>query len=153
MKSAASAMAMATALSLAMAAPAKAGLYSDDLARCLVGATSTDDKLSLIRWVVVQITRHPNVSDLSRLTPEKEKTANMDIARMFERLITDSCRTESKAAFRYEGQDAFKASFEVLGTVAMQELVSHKDVDAGFSGFTQYLNEEAFKGIFPEKKK
>lgn len=139
--------------SLTAAAPAPAGLYSDDLARCLVSATSAEDKLGLIRWVVVQITRHPNVSDLTRLTPEKEKQANLELARMFERLITDSCRAQSQAAFRYEGQDAFKASFEVLGTVAMQELVSHKDVDAGFSAFTQYLNEDAFKGVFPEKRK
>lgn len=143
---------LALVLSLAAATPATAGLYSDDLARCLVSATSSDDKLSLIRWVVVQITKHPNVSDLSRITPTQEKSADMEVARLFERLITDNCRDQSKAAFRYEGQDAFKASFEVLGTVAMQELVSHKDVDSGFSGFTQYLNEAAFKGIFPEKK-
>lgn len=145
--------ALALALSLAAAAPATAGLYSDDLARCLVSATSTGDKLSLIRWVVVQITKHPDVGDLSHITPAQGKTADMEVARLFERLITDNCRDPSKAAFRYEGRDAFKASFEVLGTVAMQELVAHKDVDAGFSSFTQYLNEEAFKGIFPEKQK
>lgn len=50
-------------LTLGVAAPAvsHAGLYTDDLARCLVVSTSTQDRADLVRWIFSAASAHPVV--------------------------------------------------------------------------------------------
>lgn len=47
---------------LAFSLPAHAGLYADDLSRCLVDKTTTEDKNTLVRWVISTTTLHPAVA-------------------------------------------------------------------------------------------
>jgi hypothetical protein len=127
---------------------ASADLHSDDLSRCLLNATTNDDKLALMRWLFIQMAYHPVVADIARTTPESIQAVDTRMARLFERLLAVDCRNQSIQAVKYGGNDPLGPSFEVLGKVAMTELMNDDKVNAGLSGFTQYLNEAAFDGIF-----
>ncbi len=50
------------------AVPALAGLYTDDLSRCLVENTSPADKITLVQWIGVAISQHPAISSLNKAT-------------------------------------------------------------------------------------
>jgi hypothetical protein len=119
-----------------------AGLYSDSLARCLISNTSATDKTNLVRWVFATMALHPAVSDLSPALSESKKD---ELSRMtgtlFERLLTDDCRTETQEALMYEGPLAMQTSFEVLGQAAMQGLMTHSSVIAGLSDLNKYIDE------------
>ena len=58
------------------------------------------------------------------------------------RLLTDSCRTQTKEAIRYEGASTLESSFRLLGEVAGQELFSSPEVAEGMSGLENYVDEE-----------
>jgi hypothetical protein len=136
-------------VALLVAAQAQAGIYSDDMARCLVKSTSPEDKTALVRWVFAIASLHPGVADVAAMSAKMREQTDRTVAALFERLVTEDCRTESQDAMRYEGPDAFEQSFQVLGEVAMTELMAHQAVGAGFQAFTQYIDESKFEALRP----
>lgn len=135
------------AASLSLGGLAHAGVYSDDMARCLVSSTSSKDKTDLVRWIFANAALHPDVANVSSVSAEARDKLDRDIAALLERLVTDVCRKQSDEAFRYEGATAFQDSFGVLGQVAMQELMSNKDVANGFQTFAKYLDNAKFEAL------
>lgn len=128
-------------------ATAQAGVYSDDLSKCLVKSTSLDDKTNLVRWVFSNAALHPKVSDITAVSGDAREAMNRTAARLFERLLTESCRNQTQEAMRYEGAIALQQSFQLLGQVAMQELMSDQSVSQGFEGFTKYLDRSKFEAL------
>lgn len=93
----------AAALLIGLAAPATAGVYSDDLGKCMVKATSADDRTDLIRWVYMIISASPKVAPLSKVSEAERKASNVTTVRLMERLVMQDCRPQSTDAFKYEG--------------------------------------------------
>ena len=124
-----------------LAAPAMAGVYSDTMGKCLVSATSDEDKVALVRWMFASFTLHPAVSSLSAVTPEQSDEINKKTGAMFERLLTVSCRKETSEALRFEGPIAMQLSFQILGQVASASMMTHPAVGAGFAQLGKYIDE------------
>ena len=135
------------AAALALCASANAGIYSDDMARCLVASTSQKDKTDLVRWIFANASLHPDVASISSLTPEIRDALDRDVAALLERLLTDACRKQAAEAFKYEGAVAFQQSFGTLGQVAMQELMTDSNVANGFKTFAKYLDQSKLESI------
>jgi hypothetical protein len=70
------------------------------------------------------------------------------MAKMFETLLTDSCRTEAQQAVKYEGPDTIGASFNILGQVAARELFSDPSVAAGMSDLANYIDKAKMERVF-----
>jgi hypothetical protein len=139
---------LAVALGVLLAGAAHAGVYSDDMGKCLVSATSQADKTNLVRWIFATAALHPEVASIASVSQEERGRMDRDIAALFERLVTEDCREEAREAIRYEGMNtAFESSFALLGKVAMQELMTDPNVSAGFDGFTKYLDEQKFEAL------
>ncbi len=125
-----------------------AGPFTDDLAKCLVKMTDAPDRELLIRWVFAAMSAHPNVKELSNVSFEKGDELNRDAAALFVKLLTQSCKQETKQALEYEGAGTFEASFQVLGEVAMQGLMAHPDVVTYLSGLEAHIDEGALEDAF-----
>jgi len=123
---------------LALTSSANAGVYTDDLTRCLIESTSPSDKISLVRWFFSIAALHPSVKSLTSVTETQLNDSNKEISDMFDRLITKSCKDQATKAVKYEGAAALNDSFGVLGKVAGTELYQHPDVRAGAAGLTKY---------------
>jgi hypothetical protein len=102
---------------------ASAGIYTDDLSRCLVRSSSEQDRTLLTRWMFISMASNPAVKSLATVTPQVRTEANQGIARLFERLILTDCRKETIEALKYDGRGAFEAGFQTLGMVAGRELM------------------------------
>ncbi len=139
-------MAAGTALLLA-AGSLHAGPYADDLAKCLVSATTARDKTDLVRWIFANAALHPEVRSISAVTPEQRMDINRLNGALLERLLTDSCRRQLQDAVKYEGQRTIELSFQVLGQVAMRELMSDAAVGRGFAEMDRYVNAEKLKAV------
>ena len=120
--------------------PVNAGPYADDLSRCLVESTSSNDRAAFVRWMFAAGSAHPAVQDIANVSPEALESANKGMADMFMRLMTELCRDESKNAFKYEGQIAFQLAFKTLGEVAGTELFGSPEVTAAMGGFESHLD-------------
>lgn len=133
---------------------AHAGVYSDDLAKCLVESSSPDDRITLVRWMFTAAASHPAVASISTVKPAQLDQANKSLAELFTRLLTESCKEKAQKAMAYEGMVTLQTSFAVLGQVAGQELFASPEVQKSMSGLEKYLDTkklEALKTPAPAK--
>lgn len=120
--------------------PAYAGMYADDLSRCLVEKTTAADKNALVRWVIATTTLHPAVQSIAHVSVEERTRANRETARLFDRLLTESCIGQTRQAAKYEGAAALQTGFQTLGQVAMAELFSDPGVAKGLGELSKLID-------------
>ncbi len=80
------------------------------------------------------------------------------MGKLYERLLTVDCHTETVAALKYEGTSGMEQSFSVLGQVAFRGLLSDPAVTKVMSGLTEFVDTKKIEalgseaGIAPQKK-
>lgn len=133
-----------TALSLAfvLASPAaNAGVYGDDLSRCLVSSTNDGDKRLLVEWIFGSIALHRDVAKYVSMPEEEREALDRDTAALFMRLLTETCQPQARDAVKYEGAGAIGTAFQLLGQVAAQGIFSDPSVAAGTQRLLQHVDE------------
>ncbi len=136
----------------AVATAAHAGPFTDEMSKCLVRSTSEADKTLLIKWIFAAMATHPDVKSLSGVTPEMGEQLNKETGKLVMRLLTQSCKTETRQAVNFEGEDTLKASFGVLGQVAMQGLMANAEVSNYFSGLEKHLDAKELQRTFGKEQ-
>lgn len=136
------------AISGLMSTAANAGIYGDDMAKCLVRSTTTQDRSVLVKWIFAAAASNPEVKSMVSVTERQRNKLNKSIAKLFERLLTDSCRKETQAAYKYEGKATISSSFNLLGQVAGRELFSDPNVTKSVSGLAQYIDQKKMNDLF-----
>ena len=132
---------------LGASAQSRAGVFGDDLTRCLVESTSPNDRAQLVRWIFVAMAQHPLVASMSNVKADQKDQSNKEVASLFMRLLTETCKDKAKAAIKAEGAAAIQLSFQVLGQVAAGEIFADKDVMAVMSGVEKHLDNEKLKEL------
>ena len=142
-----------TALVLALVAggDSHAGPYADDLSKCLVEKTNTEDRNSLVRWMFVAASHHPAVRSIATVTDHDVDDANEKTGQLFMRLLTDSCKDASHKALKYEGLETLQTSFSVLGQVAAKELFASPEVATAISGLEEYVDPDKLTAMIEGK--
>jgi hypothetical protein len=139
---------LALGIVLATAAPAAfAGSYSDALSKCLIAATTPQDRASLMRWLFATASNHPAVKSMATVTPTQMNDSNKSVGDLITKLLTVDCRTQAQAAYRQEGSGSFKTSFEALSEVADHELFSGPDVEASMAELRGYVDTDKIKQL------
>lgn len=122
--------------------PANAGLFSDDLSRCLVQSTTETDKVSLVKWIFTMASQHKEVRGLSNATKADIDTLNKQTATLFTRLVTDDCNTQTRAALMNEGPLSIQVAFQTLGQVASMQLFNDPEVNAAIEDIRKYIDND-----------
>ena len=128
-----------------------AGPYSNDLAKCVVESSSTQDLTVFVRWMFATLSLHPSLKSMVSITEEQRDEANKQCGDIFMRLLTVACKAQAQKAWKYEGQLAVQSSFKILGQAAARELFSHPNVQTGMAGLQKYFDEEKLKSVFSAK--
>jgi hypothetical protein len=132
------------------AAPASAGVYSDDLSKCLVAATDGEGQTQLIVWVFSIMTLNPAVAPYASVTDAQRQTINKNAGTLYSRLLTDTCRKQTVAALKYEGVSSIEHAFETLGGVAMRGLLNDPKVMAGMGALGAGFDKAAMADLAKE---
>lgn len=151
MKKFASGLALAVIGSIIAGSPAIAGSATDALTTCVADNTTGKDRKDLAQWIFVAMTVHPEIQPFSNVTEANRDELDKKMAALATRLITESCRTEAKAAIEKEGSESFNAAFGSLGKLAMQELMSDPSVNSSFTRYAKYLDKAKFDSAFAKK--
>jgi hypothetical protein len=122
------------------AGAAQAGPYSDELGKCLIESTTVDDKNALVKWMFATAALHPAVRSIASVTEAERNQSSKNMAQLFEKLLTVSCRAQTRQAFKYEGALALQTGFQLLGQVAGRELFSDPAVSAGLSDLSRHFD-------------
>lgn len=131
--------AISLALLLPLAPVAQAGPATDELSRCIVQLSSSDDKLTLVRWMFASMALHPAVADLAPVSAEARDAATQEMAALLTTLLEERCLNQARMAIQRKGASALPASFAMLGQFALGELASNSSVTVGLGSLTEYL--------------
>ena len=110
--------------------------YTDELSECLLGATSEEDKLSLVKWMFTAIALLPAVEEIPEVSLSAREQANREMADLIIKLRSRACFTETR---QNEGSIALQTSFAVLGQVAATNLFSDQSIAAGLASLERTL--------------
>lgn len=144
---------------LGLPGAASAGVYSDDLAKCLVKAASPADVSVFMVWLFSAMTLQPDVAPYSSMTDAQRDAAAKKAAELLQRLMTEDCRKETVAAVKFEGPASIETGFNVFGQVAGRGLFSNPSVAAGMGRMQAYFDVSKLEalgreaGIAPEPQK
>lgn len=127
-------------LLMSVTAVSQAGIYTDDLSRCLVESSSEKDKLVFVKWMFTAISLHPAVSDIANVDGKERDKSNQEMANLMVVLVSDRCLAQSKKAIKYEGAVALQSSFEVFGKIAAQELFANPAVAEGLAELDKFVD-------------
>lgn len=132
-------------------APALAGAATDTLGACLADNTTGKERKELVKWIFVSIAAHPDLRELAVATPAMRERVNRNTGIMLTRLLTENCPEQTRQAYQREGGQALEAAFGILGRLAMQELMTNRDVGAAVAGFGQYVDQQKLEATFRQK--
>lgn len=147
--------AIGAAFSLALLAShsATAGPYSDEMAKCLVTSTSEADKNFLVKWMFAAASLHPAVKSISSMSEAQRNEMNVKTAKLFERLLTESCKSQVQTAIKYEGQSTIESAFQVLGQVAARGLFSDPSVNGFIAQLGNHIDPKKMESVLGAPKK
>lgn len=129
---------------------AAAGPFADDMAKCLVNSTSPADRTLLVQWIFSVIALHPDLSAMSSVTDKQRVEINKNTGALFQRLLLESCRSQTQQALKNEGQQTIEYAFQVLGQVASRGLFSDPKVLESTKELAKYVDAQKFKVLTDE---
>jgi hypothetical protein len=129
---------------------ASAGVYSDDLAKCLVRSTSDSDKSALIQWMFAAMSADPTVKDMATVSPQQRSMLSRRFAEILQRLMFVDCRQQAVEALKYEGTSVIEQSFSILGQVAMRGLMSGPSFKSVGAEIDAHLDRDKWNAMFKE---
>lgn len=138
------------ALAMLQAGTASAGVYADDLSKCLVGKSSSADKIAFVRWFFASLGASDSTKDLSVLTSQQRLDHHKKVAALYERLLLSDCRSEAVKVVKYEGPNALVSSFETLGAVATRDLLSDPAVNREMERLGELFDVSKLQDLFDE---
>lgn len=146
--------ALALAFGLLASTPlaALADPATDALGQCLVGQTTGNDRILLVRWMTFAFGAHPAVQDVVTIDAAKIDELNRNVGTLFTELITQRCAEQTKAAVASTNDPAIamQSAFQVLGAAASQEALQSPEVNASITGFTQFIDEAAIERLMAQ---
>ena len=120
--------------------PAMAGPYADAMGKCLLDHASQKDRTDLMRWMFANAALHPDVASVVSIAPEVRQDIDRTAALLIQRLVFDSCRSESAAALRAEGPTAMQQAFQMLAQLIGDNLVANPAVGQGSANVLRYMD-------------
>lgn len=129
-----------SAAALLLCGTAQAGPYTDQLSACLVGQSTMDDHVVIVQWMFAAMSKHPSVAAMGSVSEAQVDKANQRMAQLFSRLLTVTCRDQTRLALKNEGEPALQQGFQALGEVAGRDLFMDPNVAKGLSGMTKYID-------------
>jgi hypothetical protein len=133
-----------------LSAGAQAGVFTDDLSRCLVAKTSEADRTILMRWFFAAMSMSPSIADLAQINQAKLDLINKDAADLYSRLLLVDCRRETVAALKNEGVESLGEAGQVLGATAARGLMNTPGARAELSKFGDLEDKAKWKALAEE---
>lgn len=139
------------ATSIGFATTAIAGPASDSLGTCMIESLGSKDKKQLGQWIFFAMSAHPDVKEYSKVPQETQKNANEYIGKLVTRLLSEDCAEKVKVAAKEEGPEAIKTAFELVGKIAIQELMTNKEVSASIADYAKFVDNEKLGAVLKDK--
>lgn len=125
-------------------------VYAADsaLGSCMTDSMTGKERKEVAQWIFFAIAAHPDIKEYSKVSEPVKRSSDEHVASLVTRLLTEDCVAQAKSAYKKDGQAAIVGAFEVVGRVAMQELMINQDVSSSIGSYAKYLDREKLAKIF-----
>ena len=94
---------------------------------------------------------HPDLRDVATTPESARDQASQSVANLLTRLVTETCRQQARAAVKHEGSQGMQAAFGSLGKLAIQELMTNREVNRTVSGFERFVDRRKIEAALAER--
>jgi hypothetical protein len=122
-----------------------AGQKTNELGVCLTDSLTGKERKNLAKWIFFSMSVHPEISIHFKVPEQTIDKNNEYVGNLMTRLLAEDCPNQTKAALKEAGSTAMENAFEIVGRVAMQELMRDQSVTSTIGGFEKYLDTEKLK--------
>ncbi len=119
-------------------------------ASCMVDALNGKERKNLAKWVFFAVAAHPEIKSYANTTPQDIEKSDKYVGTLITRLLTENCPKELQAASK-EDPLALQKGFQLVGQVAMQELMADQSVMQAISNYARYADQDKINGILSNK--
>lgn len=137
--------------SLLFASSVMADQASDSLGGCMVDSLTGKERKQLATWIFLAMSLHPDIEKISNVPDASRKETDQTIGALITRLLVQDCPTQAKLAMKKDSGLAMRKAFELVGAVAMQELMTNEKVTNSISGFEKYLDKDKINSLISSK--
>jgi hypothetical protein len=117
------------------------------MAKCLVKSASPEDRTLLVKWIFSAISLHPDLASMSAISTQQRDALTKSAGALFQRLLLESCQSETQQAVQNEGPQTIQYAFQILGQVATRGLMTDPHVLEGMKSLGKGLDEERLKTL------
>jgi hypothetical protein len=129
------------------APPLQTTAQQGSIVQCVVMRTTGADRMLTAQWLFAVMSKSPQIAPLSAVTADRTSQLNKDFARLMVRLANKDCIDQVRPLAADDLKGAFGQVGAALGQIAMQELMSGKEVDEAVEAYANYLSESDFKAL------
>ncbi len=137
---------------LCLTQPAFALNGQASLGACMVDELSGKEKKQLATWIFFAMAAHPEIKQFANIQGDAQRNIDKQVGSLVTRLLTESCANELKAAYREGGMTAIEQSFELVGKVAMEELMTNPKVNMAISGYADFIDDKKLEAVLSDAK-
>jgi hypothetical protein len=117
-----------------------------ELGTCLVDSLTGKERKHLAKWIYFAIASHPEMSSYSNIKQDDRVIIDKYVGTLVTRLLAEDCTSEFKSAQK-DNPLALSKAFELVGQVAMQELLTNQDVKTSISGYIKYADQKKIQAV------
>ncbi|MEJ2142271.1 MAG: hypothetical protein P8Y24_07945 [Gammaproteobacteria bacterium] len=130
--------------------PALAENSTRSLGNCLIDSLNGKERKLLAKWIFFSMASHPEIKSFSKASASEINNTDRTVGKLITRLLVKDCPSELKAATKSDPM-AVQRSFELVGKVAMQELMTNQNVMKAITNYAQYADLEKINSLLTEK--
>jgi hypothetical protein len=141
---------LATIAFLLISTGSYAATPTQNFGECLTDNLNGKERKNLAKWIFFAMAAHPQITEFTKIPSDNIKTSDQYIGKLITRLMTENCPNEMKLAYKANPQ-AIEKAFELVGQVAMQELMTNLDVTNSITSYSRYADQEKINSILVDK--
>ncbi len=133
-------------LALTFTTSVLAATPSERLGTCMIDTLNGKERKNLAKWIFLAISAHPEINIYSKATAENIDDSDKFVGKLITRMLTVDCPNELTLANKSDPL-AINKAFELVGRVAMQELMSNQDTMQALTNYAKYTDQEKINAL------
>jgi hypothetical protein len=114
---------------------------TEQLGTCLIDTLNGKERKNLAKWIYFSIGSHPEIKSFMNATTDDIQKSDEYVGKLITKILTVDCPKELSAANKSDPM-AIQKAFELVGQVAMQELMANQDTMKALTNYVTYTDQE-----------
>lgn len=119
---------------------------TEQLGTCLIDTLNGKERKNLAKWIYFSIGSHPEIKSFSNATADNIQDSDEYVGKLITKILTVDCPKELNKAHKSDPL-AIQKAFELVGQVAMQELMANQETMKALTNYARYADQEKINTI------